>query len=296
MLLLSLQKIMVKACFLMIGFHTLNEQVHILREICKLIQLFGLLIQLLMVNTRADIYDRLDAATALHQDLLQSNSVDGSSRQADYLAARSTPVRSGQELFSYGGRYDTDLHALSLHGICFGKSLHGTSLESEYLGGILARAGYSRLDDRKDDVAYARELERRMEDRRREILREPERERDDVEIFLIVHLYFCKRTANQLWLLIRVMLRLKLEMTEITPRNASSILSTHISPIQSLKVLNSRILYRGNTLFTKSDRFGRRRRASGSVTSSKGESQERKVQDKCCKDEFQDEHISIGRE
>ncbi|MFS8008159.1 putative cinnamyl-alcohol dehydrogenase [Helianthus anomalus] len=43
---------LVKACFLMIGFHTLNEQVHILSEICKLIQLFGLPIQLLMVNTR----------------------------------------------------------------------------------------------------------------------------------------------------------------------------------------------------------------------------------------------------
>ncbi|KAI7724710.1 hypothetical protein M8C21_004587 [Ambrosia artemisiifolia] len=142
---------------------------------------------------KTDIYDRLDAAAALRQELLQS---DGSSRQADYLAARSATVRSGQELLPYGGRFDTDLHALSMisgtqhapsilgaaprrevedlmyargsanpgYGVSLppgrayvsGKSLHGTSLESDYPGGILARAGYSRLDDRKDDIHYDR--------------------------------------------------------------------------------------------------------------------------------------------
>ncbi|KAK1438095.1 hypothetical protein QVD17_03898 [Tagetes erecta] len=163
---------------------------------------------------KTDIYDRLDAATALRQELLQSGSVDGSSRQADYLAARSATVRhGGQELLPYSGRYDADLHSLSMisgtqhapsilgaaprrdvedlmyaHGSAnpgYGVSLppgrayvSGKSLESDYPDSILARAGYSRLDDRKDDVAYAREIERREEDRRREILRERERERE----------------------------------------------------------------------------------------------------------------------
>ncbi|GKC02192.1 SART-1 family protein DOT2 [Tanacetum coccineum] len=43
---------------------------------------------------------------------------------------------------------------------------------------LQARAGYTRLDDRKYDLEYARELERREEDRRREILHERERERE----------------------------------------------------------------------------------------------------------------------
>ncbi|KAI3812370.1 hypothetical protein L1987_17077 [Smallanthus sonchifolius] len=173
---------------------------------------------------KTDIYDRLDAAAALRQELLQAQSlqpvsVDGGSRQADYLAARSATVRhAGQEVLPYGGRFDADLHALSMisgtqhapsilgaaprrevedlmyahgsanpgYGVSLppgrayvsGKSLHGTSLESDYPGSILARAGYSRLDDRKDDVAYAREIERREEDHRREILRERERDRE----------------------------------------------------------------------------------------------------------------------
>ncbi|KAI3713942.1 hypothetical protein L1987_72530 [Smallanthus sonchifolius] len=173
---------------------------------------------------KTDIYDRLDAAAALRQELLQaqslqSASVDGSSRQADYLAARSAAVRHvGQEILPYGGRFDADLHSLSMisgtqhapsilgaaprrevedlmyahgsanpgYGVSLppgrayvsGKSLHGTSLESDYPGSILAHAGYARLDDRKDDVAYAREIERREEDHRREILRERERDRE----------------------------------------------------------------------------------------------------------------------
>ncbi|KAK8534602.1 hypothetical protein V6N13_080942 [Hibiscus sabdariffa] len=59
-----------------------------------------------------DIYDRLDQAVLLRQEQLlkaQSASHDGSSRQADYLAARSAASRhSTQDLLPYGGRIDAD--------------------------------------------------------------------------------------------------------------------------------------------------------------------------------------------
>ncbi|KAK9076282.1 hypothetical protein SSX86_004615 [Deinandra increscens subsp. villosa] len=123
-----------------------------------------------------------------------------------------------KEILPYGGRIDTDLHTLSMirgtqhapsilgaaprrevedlvythssanpgYGVSLppgrdhvsGKSLHGTSVESAYLDGVLARVGYSRIDDLKDAMAYARDIERREEDRHREIIRDRDRDRD----------------------------------------------------------------------------------------------------------------------
>ncbi|KAL8201392.1 hypothetical protein R6Q57_012731 [Mikania cordata] len=68
---------------------------------------------------QTNIYDRLESAAALRQELLlaqslQSTSVDGISRQADYLAARSATARhAGQEVLPYDRRFEADLHALS---------------------------------------------------------------------------------------------------------------------------------------------------------------------------------------
>ncbi|XWS23169.1 hypothetical protein CRYUN_Cryun29cG0098000 [Craigia yunnanensis] len=65
-----------------------------------------------------EIYDRLDQAALLRQEQLlkvQSASLDGSSRQADYLAARSAASRhSTQDRMPYEGRIDADPRSLSL--------------------------------------------------------------------------------------------------------------------------------------------------------------------------------------
>nr|XP_043606626.1 protein SHORT ROOT IN SALT MEDIUM 1-like isoform X2 [Erigeron canadensis] len=147
---------------------------------------------------------------------LQPASVDGGPRQADFLSARAATVRhAGQELLPYGGRMDADFQTLSRisgtqhapsilcapgldvedlvyshssanpgYGVSLppgrayssGKALHGTSLDSDYPGGILTRGSYARFGD-KADVPSAMEVERREEDLRFEILREREQER-----------------------------------------------------------------------------------------------------------------------
>ncbi|XVF03307.1 hypothetical protein REPUB_Repub04eG0249900 [Reevesia pubescens] len=65
-----------------------------------------------------EIYDRLDQAVLLRQEQLlkaQPASLDGSSRQTDYLAARGAASRhSTQDVMPYGGRIDADPRSLSL--------------------------------------------------------------------------------------------------------------------------------------------------------------------------------------
>ncbi|KAG5531791.1 hypothetical protein RHGRI_026421 [Rhododendron griersonianum] len=171
---------------------------------------------------KADIYDRMDQALLLRQEQmlkaqsLQSASLDGGSRQADYLAARGASIRhSAQDLMSYGGRIDADpcslsmlsgssytgQHASSILGAAprrnvddlmyaqsssnpgYGVSLppgrdyaSGKGLLDASLDMDYLRGGHPRID--KDDrVGYTRELERR-EERRKEHLREREKDRE----------------------------------------------------------------------------------------------------------------------
>jgi hypothetical protein len=84
---------------------------------------------------KSDIYDRMDQALLLRQEQmlkaqsLQSASLDGGSRQADYLAARGTSIRHpAQDLISYGGRIDADPRSLSmLSGSSYSGWLEGLS-------------------------------------------------------------------------------------------------------------------------------------------------------------------------
>nr|GEV78506.1 cell division cycle and apoptosis regulator protein 1-like isoform X1 [Tanacetum cinerariifolium] len=156
---------------------------------------------------QADIYDRLDATTALRKELLQaqtlqSSSIEGSSRQADFLARAATVRHTGQELLSYGGRMEPDPNTLSMisglsHRAQHAPSILGaaprldvddlvythTSVNPGYgvslppgrdygSSAILARTGYSRVDDPK-----GRDEERERE-RRRDLLRDREKERE----------------------------------------------------------------------------------------------------------------------
>ncbi|PWA84202.1 DBC1/CARP1-like protein [Artemisia annua] len=96
---------------------------------------------------QADIYDRLDAATALRKELLQaqtlqSSSIEGSSRQADFLSRAATVRHTGQELLSYGGRMEPDPNTLSM--------ISGLSHRAQHAPSILGAA--PRLD--VDDLVY----------------------------------------------------------------------------------------------------------------------------------------------
>ncbi|KAI8538398.1 hypothetical protein RHMOL_Rhmol09G0099900 [Rhododendron molle] len=171
---------------------------------------------------KADIYDRMDQALLLRQEQmlkaqsLQSASLDGASRQADYLAARGASIRhSAQDLMSYGGRIDADPRSLSM--------LSGSSYTGQHASSILGAAPRRNVDDlmyaqsssnpgygvslppgrdyasgkglldasldmdylrggnpridKDDRVGYTRELERR-EERRKEHLREREKDKE----------------------------------------------------------------------------------------------------------------------
>ncbi|KAI3516880.1 hypothetical protein L1887_16006 [Cichorium endivia] len=151
---------------------------------------------------QADMYSRLDAASSLRKELLQaqtlqSASIEGSSRQADYLATKAATTH--QHLLSNSGRIDDVSHhkqhpssilgaaplrntnnlvhaKTSGYGVSlppgrdYGKSLHSTPPQGAYV---------ARANDHKDNnrQGYNRQLDRRAEELRREVLREREKER-----------------------------------------------------------------------------------------------------------------------
>ncbi|KAK3037780.1 hypothetical protein RJ639_030699 [Escallonia herrerae] len=168
---------------------------------------------------QADIYDRIDQASVLRQEQLlkaqslQSASLDGGSRQGDYLATRGATIRRpAQELMSYGGRMEADARTLSMlsstayggqhapsilgaaprgaiDDLAYAQSSsnpgYGVSLPpgrdyatGKGLHGTSHESDYSRIDERKDDRVYARELERREEERHRDRLRDREKDRE----------------------------------------------------------------------------------------------------------------------
>ncbi|KAK6122470.1 hypothetical protein DH2020_043787 [Rehmannia glutinosa] len=108
---------------------------------------------------QSKLYDRLEQTTALRQDemlkarTLQSASVEGGARQADYLAARATVRHPAQDPIAYGGRLDPDLHGLS--------TLSGSSYGGKHTASILGAAPQRNLDD----LIYAQkiELKRKLE-------------------------------------------------------------------------------------------------------------------------------------
>ncbi|GFS39133.1 ATP/GTP-binding protein family [Actinidia rufa] len=172
---------------------------------------------------KPDLYERMDQALLLRQEQmlkaqsLQSASLDGGSRQADYIAARGPSIRhSAQDIMSYGGRLDTDprslsmlsassyggQHASSILGAAprrnvddlmyaqtssnpgYGVSLPpgrdyatGKGLQDASLDLDYPRGGHSRIDERKDDRGGYARELERREERRREHLREREEDR-----------------------------------------------------------------------------------------------------------------------
>ncbi|XP_012568287.1 protein SHORT ROOT IN SALT MEDIUM 1 isoform X2 [Cicer arietinum] len=153
----------------------------------------------------------------LKSQSLQAASLDGGTRQTDYLAARAAASRHPtQDLMSYGGRIDSDPHASSM--------LSATSYSGQHAPSILGAAPRRNVDDllysqnvsnpgygvslppgrdyasgkglhgsamdldysgnllshdRKDDRAsYLREFELREEERRRDRLRDRDRDRE----------------------------------------------------------------------------------------------------------------------
>ncbi|GAU37649.1 hypothetical protein TSUD_220750 [Trifolium subterraneum] len=97
-------------------------------------------------HQQSEIYDRIDQATLLRQEQLlksgslQAASLDGGTRQTDYLAARAAASRHPtQDLMSYGGRIDSDPHASSM--------LSATSYGGQHAPSILGAAPRRNVDD-----------------------------------------------------------------------------------------------------------------------------------------------------
>ncbi|KAL7180807.1 hypothetical protein ACSBR1_039797 [Camellia fascicularis] len=95
---------------------------------------------------QTDMYDRMDQASLLRQEQLlkaqslQSASLDGGSRQADYLAARGASIRHpAQDHMSFGGRIDADPRSLSI--------LSGSSYGGQHTPSILGAAPQRNVDD-----------------------------------------------------------------------------------------------------------------------------------------------------
>ncbi|GMP92431.1 hypothetical protein CsSME_00042660 [Camellia sinensis var. sinensis] len=95
---------------------------------------------------QTDMYDRMDQASLLRQEQLlkaqslQSASLDGGSRQADYLAARGASIRHpAQDHMSFGGRMDADPRSLSI--------LSGSSYGGQHTPSILGAAPQRNVDD-----------------------------------------------------------------------------------------------------------------------------------------------------
>ncbi|KAL0372818.1 UNVERIFIED_CONTAM: protein SHORT ROOT IN SALT MEDIUM 1 [Sesamum calycinum] len=116
---------------------------------------------------RSKLYDRLEQPTVLRQEemlkgrTLQSSSVDGGARQADYLAARTAVHHPLQDPIAYGGRIDPESRAAPQrsvddliyaqsstnpgYGVSLppgrdygaGKGLRGSSRELDYQTGML---------------------------------------------------------------------------------------------------------------------------------------------------------------
>ncbi|XAR53200.1 hypothetical protein NMG60_11021653 [Bertholletia excelsa] len=105
---------------------------------------------------QADIYDRLDQASLLRQEQLlkaqslQSASLEGGSRQADYLAARGGIRHPAQDLMSYGGRMDADPRSLSGRVDADPRNLStlgGSSFGGQHAPSILGAAPHRNVDD-----------------------------------------------------------------------------------------------------------------------------------------------------
>ncbi|KAJ1423672.1 EF-hand domain [Sesbania bispinosa] len=97
-------------------------------------------------HQQAEIYDRIDQAALLRQEQLlkaqslQATSLDGGTRQADYLAARAAASRHPtQDLMSYGGRMDSDPRASSM--------LSATSYSGQHAPSILGAAPRRNVDE-----------------------------------------------------------------------------------------------------------------------------------------------------
>ncbi|XP_047171820.1 protein SHORT ROOT IN SALT MEDIUM 1 isoform X1 [Vigna umbellata] len=95
---------------------------------------------------QSEIYDRIDQAALLRQEQLlkaqslQAASLDGGTRQADYLAARAAASRHPtQDLASYGGRMDSDPRGSSM--------LSATSYGGQHAPSILGAAPRRNVDD-----------------------------------------------------------------------------------------------------------------------------------------------------
>ncbi|TKY69650.1 Cell division cycle and apoptosis regulator protein 1 [Spatholobus suberectus] len=95
---------------------------------------------------QSEIYDRIDQAALLRQEQLlkaqslQAASLDGGTRQADYLAARAAASRHlTQDLVSYGGRMDSDPRGSSM--------LSATSYSGQHAPSILGAAPRRNVDD-----------------------------------------------------------------------------------------------------------------------------------------------------
>ncbi|KAL3522783.1 hypothetical protein ACH5RR_015617 [Cinchona calisaya] len=179
---------------------------------------------------QTELYDRMDQPLLSRQEQmlktqsLPSTSLDGNSRQADFLVARSNTLhRAAQDTIAYSGRMDSDPRNLStLVGSSYGghhtssilgaapqrnvddlmyvqgssnpgygvglppgrdygagKSLRGTSHQSDCPSTMLVRGAHQLIIDHKDDrLAYPRELERRGMENHREYLREREKDRE----------------------------------------------------------------------------------------------------------------------
>ncbi|KAK4373430.1 hypothetical protein RND71_008814 [Anisodus tanguticus] len=95
---------------------------------------------------QAERYEHMDQASIIRQEqilksqALQSASIDGGSRQVDYLAARSAAVRhAAQDPISYSGRIDSDPHNLS--------TLPGSLLPGQHAPSILGAAPQRAVED-----------------------------------------------------------------------------------------------------------------------------------------------------
>ncbi|KAL6543907.1 hypothetical protein OROGR_010404 [Orobanche gracilis] len=171
---------------------------------------------------QSKLYDHLEQTTTRQEEMLnaralQSASVDGGARQADYLAARAAVRHPAQDPIAYGGRLDHELRSLSMltgssyianhtasilgaapqrnlddliyanpgYGVSLppgrdygvGKGLHGTSLESDYPTSLLGRGSHLLVDDRKDERATYGR-ELERRDKDRDYLREREKDRE----------------------------------------------------------------------------------------------------------------------
>ncbi|OIT05507.1 hypothetical protein A4A49_49077 [Nicotiana attenuata] len=95
---------------------------------------------------QAERYEHMDQASIIRQEqilksqALQSASIDGGSRQVEYLAARSAAVRhAAQDPISYSGRMDSDPHTFS--------TLPGSLLPGQHAPSILGAAPQRAAED-----------------------------------------------------------------------------------------------------------------------------------------------------